>query len=178
MKRPDLDPDKVLSSPVHADRWEADYRRTKIQNERSFMQTNVRALVNAINAQGGLNSLADKEMPPKLAYRFGRLLDSATSAAKAAQKHRRDLFEKYGTPVFSTPVPGPEGTQPERREIVSLDDQKAFTAEMDDYLDGTMIDIWYEPTKLSELEMCGIKLTPADMVAIGPFIDTEDGSEK
>lgn len=128
------------------------------------MQTNVRALVTAINTAGGLNKLAKQDMPVRLAYKFGRLLDSARSAGKGANKERDRLFGEMGLEVTERDVPA--GLLP------------TFTQNMDDYLDGTMCDIWFEPVKLSELEAVGVRLSPNDLVALGPFIDTEDGSEK
>lgn len=172
-KRPDLDPDEVLSSPIHMLRWEVDYRRTKIQNERSSMQTNVRALITAINTAGGLTKLAKQDMPLRLAYRFGRLLDSARSAAKSAQKERDRLFDEIGVPILD-----PVTKEPTSDKKIPEGLEATFTQTMDDYLDGTMVDIWFEPVKLSELDAASIRLSPNDLIALGPFLDTEDGAEK
>jgi len=135
------------------------------------MQTNVRALVTAINTAGGLNKLAKMDMPVRLAYRFGRLLDSARSAAKGANKERERLFSEIGVDVKDE-----AGNVTDREIPAGL--MPTFTQNMDDYFDGTMCDIWFEPVKLSELEAVGVRLSPNDLVALGPFLDTEDGSEK
>lgn len=136
------------------------------------MQTNVKDLVTAISGPGGLNKLGNADLPVKMAYRIGRLLDSARSAGKALQKERERLFDEMG--VF---VKDPDGNDTTERTIPE-EKHKEFSETLEDFMAGTMMDIWYEPVKLSELEACNVRLSAADMIAIAPFIDTEDGSEE
>ena len=171
IKRPDLDPDEVLSKPLNILRWEVDYHRTKI-NERSSMKTTAKDLVTAVNGPGGLNKLANLNMPVKYAYKFGRLLDSARSAGKATNKERERLFTEFGVDVLDAE------NKPTGEKQIPPANMDVFTEKMNAYLENTVLEIWYEPVKLSELEEINVSLSPADMIALGPFIDTEDGSEK
>lgn len=124
-----------------------------------------------INGSGGLNKLANINLPVKLAYRFGRLMDSARSAVTQGQKERAKLFDELGAPEMD-----PDGNETGNRTI-PIENQAMFIEQLDAFLDGTKLTIWYQPTKLSELEAAGVALTPSDMITLAPFIDTEDGSE-
>jgi hypothetical protein len=137
------------------------------------MKTTAKELVTAINGPAGFNKIAVLNMPPRMAYKFGRLIDQARSAAKAANKERERLFTEFGVDVLDAE------NKPTDEKQIPPENMEAFTEKMNAYLENTEIKVWYDPpVKLSELEAVNISLTPADMIALGPFIDMEDGSEK
>lgn len=124
------------------------------------MKTTYKELTDAGKDGLGIIKLGRMDLPVKLAYRFGRLMDSVLSANKAAGKEQTLLMSELE-------IGGPNAPQEKILE---------FNERMTAFLE-TSITIWYEPTGLQELEDYGVKLSPSDMVALAPFIDTEDGSE-
>ena len=76
------------------------------------MKTTVRKIIGSIDCQGGLSKLARLDLPPKIAYKIGRLLESANSSMKELQKDRKDLFDKYGEPLLA-----PDGTDTNQIKI-------------------------------------------------------------
>lgn len=92
--RPDLDPEKVLSTTVGADRWAKAYRIAQKEKERSHMKTTVQELLSTIAENGaGLNRLAASPLPVKTAYWVSRLLNAARTAARDFEIERVELFK-------------------------------------------------------------------------------------
>jgi hypothetical protein len=97
-----------------------------------------------------------------MAYRFGRLLDSAESALKQFQLDRKPLFEKFGEDALI-----PEGVVSRLGRQIPAANQNEFNAEQDKLLD-VEVDIWFEPVTLAELG--NINLTAQDMTVLKTFI--------
>lgn len=136
------------------------------------MKTTVEQLCSAISSGPvGLNKLANMDLPLKLAYRFGRLLRSARDAGKDVEKLREGLFEKYGEPIMD-----PDGNPTDGKQIKKEHEQQ-FTEEVKTYMATTEMDIWYEPVTMAELEATGVRLSPADMNMLAPFIEGAETEE-
>jgi len=129
------------------------------------VKVTVRDLITSIDSNPpgrliGLSRLVTVDLPVRMAYRLGRLLDSAESALKQFQLDRKPLFEKFGEDVN-----GPDGVKAGRQ--IPAANQDTFNAEQDKLLD-VEVDIWFEPVTLAELG--NINLTAQDMTVLGPFI--------
>jgi|GEM_PF-6187253 hypothetical protein len=136
------------------------------------MHTTVEQLCSTIGGgPGGLNKLANLDLPLKLAYRFGRLLRSAREAAKDVEKLREGLFEKYGEPILD-----PEGNPTDGKQI-KKEHEEQFTEEVKAYM-ATDRQIWYEPVAMAEFEATGVRLSPADMNVLAPFIEGAEVEEE
>ena len=126
------------------------------------METTYKALTDAVKDGAGLNKLSRMDLPLKMAYRFGRLMDSTRSANNAAAKEQAKLMAELE-------IGGPNAPQ---EKIVE------FNERMTAFLE-TPITIWFEPVLMRDLEDLGVKLSPADMIALAPFLavhedDVED----
>ncbi len=137
------------------------------------MHTTVEQLCSAISSGPvGLNKLANLDLPLRLAYRFGRLLRSAREAAKHVEKLREELFEKYGETILDGEGKPTEGKQ------IKKEHERQFTEEVKTYMATTEMEIWYEPVTMAELEATGVRLSPADMNMLAPFIEGAEVEEE
>jgi Sec-independent protein translocase protein TatA len=134
------------------------------------MRTTVGKLFNAVNGPGGLNKLANMDLPVRAAYTFGRLIKSARTAVNQLQKERERLFEEYGEPVL-------EDGKDTGRQQIKKEHEEEFTKEVDAFT-AQEREIWFEPIQLNDLEAMGVRLSPVDMNMMAPFIIGAEAEEE
>ena len=99
-------------------------------------------------------------MPIKLSYAIGRNLKKIASEMEDLEKARMDLIKKYGV---ADEKGGMQVTQ-ENMEVFNKEYIELIAQEVE-------IDIW--KLSLSKLSDAGVKISPAQVIALEDFIDDD-----
>lgn len=113
------------------------------------------------DAQAGFVAIMQAQMPIKLAWSVGRNLRKLDMSMADFEKPRMELIKKYGAKDEKT-----GGVQ------VTPENMEAFNKEYDELADKEVdVDIW--KISLDKLSGAGVKLTPAQLLSIEPFIEDD-----
>lgn len=110
--------------------------------------------------EGSLSKLTHKEVPIKLAYRLGKVLQVISKELSTIEVLRSNLVKKYS-----------DEADEKGNFKVKLENEDTFRKEFADLLQEE-IDIECEPFNLSELE--GIVMTPIDIIRLDKLIIAEE----
>jgi len=111
------------------------------------------------NAEPVLSKLMTQPMQVKTSFRFTKIIESVTQDLENFEKHRIQLFNKYGE------------QQPDNSSTISAGNIELFNQEMTSLLQEK-VDI--PEIKFSLADLGDIQITPADLMFFTPWLtDTE-----
>lgn len=120
-----------------------------------------------LNATETLQKLSQKELKAKLALSIARLLKEAEREIQNFNEVRMNLINKYG----EKDEKGELITDDKGNCKIIPDGIETFSKELNDLV-TTDVEINANKLKLDDLE--NLDFTPGDMVALEPFIETEE----
>lgn len=120
-----------------------------------------------LNATDTLQKLSQKELKARLALQIARMLKEAEREIQNFNEIRMNLINKYGEKGEDNQLI----TDDNGNCKINPDEISTFTKELNDVVE---MEVEINANKIKLDDLANLDFTPGEMVALEPFIDTEE----